>query len=225
MASILVVEDEPDIALGLQEDLTRHGHEVDVARDGRAALERARDPKWDLVLLDVMLPYVDGFDVCRELRRAGIRTPIIMLTAKTQEAERILGLEFGADDYVTKPFSPNELRARITAVLRRGAPDAAKGIYRFGDCDVDFDRAEIRRAGRPVDATALEFRILSVLIRSRGRVLTRGQLIQQAWGENTFVGDRVVDTHILNLRKKIEPAPADPQFVRSVRGIGYRFDG
>ncbi len=225
MASILVVEDEPDIALGLQEDLTRHGHEVDIARDGRAALERARDPKWDLVLLDVMLPYVDGFDVCRELRRAGIRTPIIMLTAKTQEAERILGLEFGADDYVTKPFSPNELRARITAVLRRGAPDAAKGIYRFGDCDVDFDRAEIRRAGRPVDATALEFRILSVLIRSRGRVLTRGQLIQQAWGENTFVGDRVVDTHILNLRKKIEPAPADPQFVRSVRGIGYRFDG
>ena len=147
-----------------------------------------------------------------------------MLTAKTQEAEKILGLELGADDYVTKPFSPRELRARIKAVLRRFEEDSA-GVYRFGDCEVDFDRAEIRRGGRPVDVTALEFRLLQTLIRCRGRVLTREQLIEHAWGPGTYIGDRVVDTHILNLRKKIEAVPAEPQFLLSVRGLGYRFDG
>ena len=224
MARILIVEDEPDIALGLEEDLTRHGYEVEVVRDGEAAIRRGQDQAWDVILLDVMLPYRDGFDVCRELRSRRIKTPIIMLTAKTQEAEKILGLELGADDYVTKPFSANELRARIKAVRRRVEEDSA-GVYRFGDCEVDFDRAEIRRRGQAVDTTALEFRLLRTLIRCRGRVLSREQLIQQAWGPDTYVGDRVVDTHILNLRKKIEPAPARPQFLRSVRGIGYRFDG
>ena len=223
MARILIVEDEPDIALGLEEDLTRHGYEVEVVRDGEAAIRRGRDQAWDVILLDVMLPYRDGFEVCRELRRGRINTPIIMLTAKTQEAEKILGLELGADDYVTKPFSNNELRARITTVRRRFTQDEA-GVFRFGDCEVDFDRAEIRRGGRAVDATALEFRLLRTLIRCRGRVLTREQLIQQAWGLDTYIGDRVVDTHILHLRKKIESAPARPQFLRSVRGIGYRFD-
>jgi two-component system alkaline phosphatase synthesis response regulator PhoP len=158
------------------------------------------------------------------LRSGRIKTPIIMLTAKTQEAEKILGLELGADDYVTKPFSANELRARIKAVRRRFEEESA-GVYRFGDWEVDFDRAEIRREGHPVDVTALEFRLLRTLIRCRGRVLTREQLIQQAWGPDTYIGDRVVDTHILNLRKKIEPAPARPRFLHSVRGIGYRFDG
>ena len=224
MARILIVEDESDIALGLTEDLTRHGYEVEVVRDGDAAVRCGRDQAWDVILLDVMLPYRDGFEVCRQLRTARVKTPIIMLTAKTQEAEKILGLEFGADDYVTKPFSANELRARIKAVRRRVEEESA-GVYHFGDCEVDFDRAEIRRAGHPVDATALEFRLLRTLIRCRGRVLTREQLIQQAWGPDTYIGDRVVDTHILNLRKKIEPAPARPQFLHSVRGIGYRFDG
>ena len=224
MARILIVEDEPDIALGLEEDLKRHGHEVAVARDGDSALQGGREQPWDVILLDIMLPRRDGFEVCRELRRAGIKTPIIMLTARTQEAEKILGLELGADDYVTKPFSPAELRARIQAVTRRFADDSP-GVYRFGDCEVNFDRAEVRRSGEPVDTTAQEFRILSTLIRCRGRVLTREQLIDQAWGHGTNIGDRVVDTHILNLRKKIEPAPAEPRFVRSVRGIGYRFDG
>ena len=225
MPRILIVEDEPDIALGLEEDLTRHGYEVEVVRDGDAAVRRGRDRAWDVILLDVMLPYRDGFEVCRELRSARVKTPIIMLTAKTSEAEKILGLEFGADDYVTKPFSANELRARIKAVRRRRFEEDSAGVYRFGDCEVDFDRAEIRRGGQPVDATALEFRLLRTLIRCRGRVLTREQLIQQAWGPDTYIGDRVVDTHILNLRKKIEPAPARPQFLHSVRGIGYRFDG
>ena len=224
MARILVVEDEPDIALGLREDLTKHGHDVDVVGDGLAAVRAGRDGQWDVILLDVMLPHKDGFEVCRELRAAGIRTPIIMLTARAQEAEKILGLEFGADDYVTKPFSASELRARIKAVMRRHE-DPPASVYRFGDCEVDFDRAEIRRAGRAIDATAQEFRLLSALIRARGRVLTRDQMISLAWDDHTHIGDRVVDTHVLNLRKKIEPTPSAPQFLRSVRGIGYRFDG
>jgi DNA-binding response OmpR family regulator len=144
MARILIVEDEPDIAMGLEEDLTRHGHQVGVAADGDSAVRRGREQAWDVILLDVMLPRRDGFEVCRELRRSRVKTPIILLTARTQEAEKILGLELGADDYVTKPFSPAELRARIKAVLRRFEDDSA-GVYRFGDCEVDFDRAEVRR--------------------------------------------------------------------------------
>lgn len=224
MARILIVEDEPDIALGLVEDLTRHGHTVEIARDGDSALRRGREQAWEVILLDVMLPRCDGFEVCRELRRERVKTPIIMLTARTQEAEKILGLELGADDYVTKPFSASELRARIKAVMRRFEEDSS-GVYRFGDCEVDFDRAEIRRGGKPVETTAQEFRLLTALIRRRGRVLTREQLIDKAWGPATHIGDRVVDTHMLNLRKKIELAPAEPQFLRSVRGMGYRFDG
>jgi two-component system alkaline phosphatase synthesis response regulator PhoP len=158
------------------------------------------------------------------LRRTGVKTPIIMLTAKTHEAEKVLGLELGADDYVTKPFSPRELRARIHAVLRRVAEES-RGAHRFGDCEVDFDRGEVRRAGAPVEVSALEFRLLAAFIRNRGRVLSREQLIDAAWGRDTFVTDRVIDTHVLNLRKKIEPVPAKPCYIRSVRGMGYRFDG
>ena len=224
MARILIVEDEPDIALGLEEDLTRHNHQVEIARDGEAGVRRGMEEGWDVILLDLMLPHRDGFEVCRELRRARVKTPIIMLTARAQEAEKILGLELGADDYVTKPFSASELRARIKAVLRRFEEDSA-GVYRFGECEVDFDRAEIRRRGTTVEATAQEFRLLTALVRRRGRVLTREQLIEQAWGRDTHIGDRVVDTHILNLRKKIEAVPAEPRFLLSVRGIGYRFDG
>jgi len=224
MAKLLVVEDDRDIAMGLEEDLTRHGHDVTIVRDGEAALQSARDAAWDAILLDVMLPLRDGFEVCRELRRGRVRTPIIMLTARTQEAEKILGLEFGADDYVTKPFSLGELRARIKAVTRR-LDQPGGGIHRFGECEVDFDRAELRRGGVPVDITALELRLLSAFVGSRGRVLSRDQLIQQAWGPGTYIGDRVVDTHILNLRKKIEAQPSAPRFITSVRGIGYRFDG
>jgi two-component system alkaline phosphatase synthesis response regulator PhoP len=223
MARILVVEDEPDIAMGLQEDLTRHGHLVEIARDGDSALHMGQKEGWDVIILDVMLPFRDGLEVCRELRRRRIRTPVIMLSARTHEAEKILGLEVGADDYVTKPFSPAELRARIKAVLRR-FDDEGEGIARIGNCEIDFERAEIRRGGTPVDVTALELRLLSALIRARGRVLTREQLIRQAWGETTYVGDRVVDTHILNLRKKIEPVAGQPRFLKSVRGLGYRLE-
>ena len=225
MARILVVEDEPDIALGLEDDLKRQGYEVQTVGDGAGAIRLAAGGTWDLILLDVMLPGVDGFEVCRELRRMRVKTPIIILTAKVHEAEKVMGLELGADDYVTKPFSPRELRARIKAVLRRFEDSGARGVYRFGAVEVDFDRAEVRNNGAPVDLTALEFRILSVFVERRGRVLTRGQLIDAAWSDGMNVTDRVVDTHILNLRKKIEPAPSQPLYIHGVRGIGYRFDG
>jgi len=224
MTRILVVEDELDIATGLRDDLTRQGYDVETVGDGESAIERGSGEKWDLILLDVMLPKADGFEVCRELRRRRIRTPIILLTAKSHEAEKVLGLELGADDYVTKPFSPRELRARIKARLRQG-DDAPGGVERFGDVEVDFARAEARRAGAPVDLTALELRLLRVFLARRGRVLTRSQLIDLAWEPGTNVSDRVVDTHILNLRKKVEPTPGEPRFIRGVRGVGYRFDG
>ena len=224
MSRILVVEDEPDIALGLQDDLTRQGYAVETVADGDAAIRRASGEKWDLILLDVMLPKADGFEVCRELRRLRVKTPIILLTAKAHEAEKVLGLELGADDYVTKPFSPRELRARIKARLRR-TDEELVGVERFGDVEVDFDRAEVRKGGAPIDLTALELRLLKTFLARRGRVLTRAQLIDLAWEPGTNVSDRVVDTHILNLRKKVEAAPSEPRFIRGVRGIGYRFDG
>jgi DNA-binding response OmpR family regulator len=224
MSRILIVEDEPDIALVLEDDLTLEGHQVEVVRDGGTASQRGREPDWDLILLDVMLPGKDGFDVCRELRRAGVRTAIILLTAKAQEAEKILGLELGADDYVTKPFSPRELRARIKAVLRRFSP-AGQDIHRFGDVEVDFARAEVRRGGKPVEVTPIEFKLLSAFIQSRGRVLSREQLLEAAWDRDIHVTDRAVDAHIVNLRRKIEAQPAEPKFLLSIRGLGYRFDG
>jgi DNA-binding response OmpR family regulator len=229
MTRILVVEDEPGIALGLEDDLRLEGWDVEIVGDGAAASRRAREQAFDLILLDVMLPGKDGFDVCREVRKAGVRTPIIMMTAKSQEAEKVLGLDLGADDYVTKPFSPKELRARIRAVLRRGAetasPAAEPDVYRFGDVEVDAARCEIRRGGAVVDTTATEFKVLSAFIRNRGRVLSREKLLDEAWGAGTFVTDRVVDNHIVALRRKIEREPAEPKFLVSVRGLGYRFDG
>jgi DNA-binding response OmpR family regulator len=224
MPKILIVEDEPDIAFGLREDLARNGCDVEVVGDGDAALARAEGERWDLILLDVMLPRLDGYEVCRELRRRRNRTPIILLTAKVQEAEKVLGLELGADDYVTKPFSPRELRARIKAVLRR-FDDGASGVERFGNIEVDFDRAEVRRSGELVVVTALELKLLTAFLSRRGRVLSRSQLIDLAWDPGTNVTDRVVDTHILHLRQKVEPVPAEPRYIKGVRGIGYRFDG
>ena len=224
MARILVVEDEPYIALGLKSDLALEGYEVDVARDGETALERARKEPFDLILLDVMLPGKDGFAVCRELRHDGVRTPIIMLTAKTQEAEKVLGLELGADDYVTKPFSPLELRARVQAVLRRVSGEAPE-VYRFGDVEVDFTRAEVRRKGTVVATSALEFKLLTAFIRSRGRLMTRDRLLDEVWGQDGGPTDRAIDNHIMNLRRKIEPRPDRPRYLVSVRGLGYRFDG
>lgn len=225
MTRILVVEDEPGIALALEDDLTLEGYAVEVIGDGLAAAKRAREEPFDAIVLDVMLPGKDGFEVCRELRRNGVRTPILMLTARAQESEKVLGLEVGADDYMTKPFGIRELRARIAALLRRSQTGSAPPSIRMGDTEVDFSRAEIRRNGKTTALTPLEFRLLQTFVRSRGRILTRGQLIEEAWGPNTFVTDRVVDNHIGSLRKKIEPDAADPKYLLNVRGLGYRFDG
>jgi two-component system alkaline phosphatase synthesis response regulator PhoP len=223
MTRILVVEDDPDIALGLKLDLGAEGHHVEVATDGAAASRIAREERWDLILLDVMLPSRDGFEVCRDLRRAGIRTPVLMLTAKAQEAEKVMGLDMGADDYVTKPFSPRELRARVRALLRRVAPEDMP-VHRFGDCEVDFARAELRRGGMRTDLTSIELKMVQAFVRSQGRVLSRTQVVDEVWGNGVFVTDRVVDTHVVKLRRKIEADPSEPRHIVSVRGLGYRFE-
>jgi len=223
MTRILVVEDEPAIALGLRNDLTLEGYFVEVAADGETASTRARETPFDLILLDVMLPRKDGFAVARDLRRAGLKTPIILLTARAQEAEKVLGLELGADDYVTKPFSPMELCARIKAVLRRTGVEAPQ-VSRFGSVEVDFTRGVAKRAGAAVELTPLEFKVLAALIQARGRLLSRDQLIAQVWGEGVSITDRVVDNHIMNLRRKLEDNPADPRYLVSARGLGYRFE-
>jgi len=224
VARVLVVEDEPDIALGLQLDLRDEGHEVEIAADGLEASRRGRESGWDIILLDVMLPHKDGFEVCRELRRAKVRTPILMLTAKVQDAEKVMGLDMGADDYVTKPFSPRELRARIRALLRRSqSGHQAETVHRLGDVIIDFGRAEVRRGGLAMDLTAIEIKMLEIFLRYPGRVITRAQIIDEVWG-GVAVTDRVVDTHIVKLRRHIEPEPAQPQHIVSVRGIGYRFE-
>jgi DNA-binding response OmpR family regulator len=229
MVRILVIEDEPGIAFALETDLQTEGYEVAVTGDGTEAVRLALSEKFDLILLDVMLPSKDGFEVCRELRHRGLKVPIILLTAKTQEAEKILGLDVGADDYVTKPFSPRELRARIRALLRRSDSlnDDAKSdtVYRFGPFELDLTRFELRREGRTLDSTVTELKLLSALARNRGRVLTRDRLLDEVWGEGISVTDRVIDNHIVALRKKIEDEPASPRYLISVRGVGYRFDG
>jgi DNA-binding response OmpR family regulator len=223
MTSILVVEDEPGIALGLRNDLTLEGYTVDVAGDGETAFRRAQETAFDLILLDVGLPRKDGFAVARDLRRAGVKTPIILLTARAQESEKVLGLEIGADDYVTKPFSPMELCARIKAVLRRTSGERLQR-YRFGTVEVDFDRGIARRGKSAINLTALEFKVLATLIQSRGRFLSRDRLIEQVWGHGVSITDRVVDNHIMNLRRKLEDSPAKPRYIVSVRGLGYCFE-
>jgi DNA-binding response OmpR family regulator len=229
MVKILVIEDEPGIAFGLESDLQTEGYEVAVVGDGAEAVRRARAEAFDLILLDIMLPYKDGFEVCRELRHGGLKTPIILLTAKTHEAEKILGLDVGADDYVTKPFSPRELRARIRALLRRTSAERgeqrAEDVYRFGPFELDMIRFELRREGHSIDTTTTELKLLAALVRSRGRVLTRDRLLDEVWGTGISVTDRVIDNHIVALRKKIEDEPTAPNYLVSVRGFGYRFDG
>jgi DNA-binding response OmpR family regulator len=225
MTSVLIVEDEPHIAFALEADLQAEGYRTTVLASGSAAVERAGREAFDLILLDVMLPEKNGFDVCRELRRGGVRSPIILVTARANDAEKVMGLDLGADDYVTKPFNPHELRARIRAVLRRGAADAGAEVHRFGDTEIDFGRAEVRRQGSVVELSATEFRLLATFIKGRGRVFSRDQLIDAVWGRGIALSDRVVDNHIVSLRRKIEPVPSEPRFIRNIRGLGYRFDG
>ena len=219
---VLLVEDEPAQARGLSDSLRANGFEVTVSADGERGLDVASSGTADLILLDVMLPKINGYEICRAVRAQGIDVPILMLTAKGQEQDVILGLNLGADDYITKPFRTGELIARARAFLRRRGP--ARTSFRFGDCDVDFSRAELRRAGERVDLTAIELKMLHVFLQAQGRIMTRAHVIDEVWGRDVFVTDRVVDTHIVKLRRKIEPDPAEPTHIVSVRGIGYRFD-
>ena len=224
-ARILVVEDEQTIAIGLKDDLELEGFIVEVVEDGNMALRRILQGEFDLILLDVMLPGMDGFEVCREARLKGNHTPIIMLTAKAQEVDRVVGLELGADDYVTKPFSRRELIARVKAVLRRGRErNKLGGVCRFADITVNFDRFEVLRRGKKIDLTAMEFKLLRVFLEHRGQALTIDELLQEAWGCDAVLTDRVVYTHVNNLRNKLEEDPRNPRFLIGVRGIGYRFD-
>lgn len=227
MTKVLIVEDDAAIAMGLEDDLAAEGYAVEVVADGAVASRRAREGGIDVILLDVMLPGKDGFTLCREWRKAGIETPILMLTARAEQAEKVLGLELGADDYVTKPFGTHELRARIKALLRRAAPRESRSrlVFRFGDCELDFDRGELRKSGAAVELTAIEFKLLECFVESRGRILSRAHLLSAVWGETTHVSERVVDNHILYLRRKIEDDPASPIYLKNVRGLGYRFDG
>jgi DNA-binding response OmpR family regulator len=224
MASILVVEDDPAIGCALEDDLRLEGYAVRLVADGPAALAIAQRERFDLILLDVMLPHKDGFDVCRELRRMGVEASIVMLTARTGDAEKVLGLDLGADDYMTKPYSPKELRARIRARLRRPSVGSGETAQRFGECELDLARGELRRDGKPIPTTPLELRLLGVFARRPGRLLSRRVLIDEAWGHDTAITERVVDNQIARLRQKIEVSPASPRLLKSVRGLGYRFD-
>lgn len=219
MARILIVEDEPAIAAALQDDLELEGYDVQHVDNGSIAADTALSGGFDLVILDVMLPGKSGYDVCRHLRSQRPRLPIIMLTARAGEAEKVLGLEMGADDYVTKPFSPLELRARIKALLRRSAPEPTSRID-AGDVSLDLERLEVRVDDGVIDLTHLEFRILTALMQHQGRVLSRSELMDMAWGDDVVVTDRAIDTHIANIRKKL-----DRDIIESVRGMGYRVRG
>jgi two-component system, OmpR family, alkaline phosphatase synthesis response regulator PhoP len=220
-ARILIVEDESSIALGLRDDLKLEGYQVEVVDNGNAAVDLACAEPFDLLLLDVMLPGKSGYDVCREVRSKKPDLPIIMLTAKSHDAEKVMGLEIGADDYVTKPFSPLELRARVKALLRR-SQGSQPTSYAFSSLVLNLERMEVLDGERPIDLTSLEFKLLTALIQNSGVVLSRDRILDLVWGANVVITDRVIDTHIANLRKKLEPDGS--KHISSIRGMGYRFD-
>jgi two-component system, OmpR family, alkaline phosphatase synthesis response regulator PhoP len=223
---ILLVEDEPGLVLTLRDRLSREGYAVETATDGESGLSRAAGEAFDLVLLDVMLPRLGGFDVLKDLRKRNIDTPVIMLTARGQVVDKVVGLKLGADDYVTKPFEMVELLARIEAKLRRApsTPHPTEG-YQFGGIRIDFRRAEVMKEGAPLDLSAREFQLLKYFIEHRGATLTRDELLNEVWGYNAMPSTRTVDVHVAWLRQKIEPNPRHPQFVLTVHGMGYKFAG
>ena len=221
--SILIIEDDPTLLRGLKDNFEFKGYRVTTAADGEAGLQAAVDGEPDLIVLDIMLPKINGYEVCRLIRDRGLDTPIIMLTAKGQETDVVLGLNLGADDYVTKPFSIKELLARANAFLRRRREGQA-GVHRFGDCELDLASHRLTRDGRDVEMTPKEFALLAFLIRRPGRAYTRGQILDAVWGRDVFVTSRSVDRCVNTLRNKIEPDPHHPRFIQTVREIGYRFE-
>jgi len=224
MDKILVVEDDKAILMGFKDDLEFEGYEVTTASDGKDGLKQALGGGFQLVVLDILLPGLNGFEVCKKLREAGVKTPILMVTAaKTEEMDKVVGLELGADDYVTKPIGSRELVARVKAILRRARKEDDPGdVFKFGDVEVDFKSHEVFKRGQELHLTALEFNLLRFLIVRRGQVVTRDQILDEAWGE-AVVAYRTIDPHIAHLRRKIEDDPGRPVHILGLRGVGYRF--
>jgi len=222
---ILLVEDEPGLVLTISDLLASDGHDVETATDGRKGLERALSEEFDLVILDVMLPGKNGFDVCRELRQRGRDVAVLMLTAKSQVTDRVVGLKLGADDYLAKPFDPGELLARVEALLRRVKKENRVQVkrYRFGAVEVDFDAGVVTREGAPVTLAAKEMELLRYLIDNRGKVLPREDILAEVWEYQAGVSSRTIDVHVAWLRQKLEESPAAPKHIHTVRGTGYRF--
>jgi two-component system alkaline phosphatase synthesis response regulator PhoP len=225
---ILLVEDEAGLALTIEDRLTAEGYRVEVARDGEAGLLRAASGPFDLVLLDVMLPRKNGFEVCRELRARRARMPVLMLTARGQIEDKVVGLKLGADDYLVKPFHMSELVARVEALLRRGGPAAerpptAPAVFSFGDVRVDFRKAEVHVSGREVDLSAKELQLLRYFLEHRGATLSRQELLDAVWGWNVMSSTRTVDVHVAGLRRKLEKDPREPRYIVTLHGLGYKF--
>ena len=224
---VLLVEDEAGLRLTLSDRLGSEGYSVETAIDGEAGLARASTGGFDLIVLDVMLPRMNGFDVCREVRQRGVTTPILMLTARGQVVDKVVGLKLGADDYLTKPFETIELMARLEALLRRRPSGAQPGgdLYRFGEIAIDFRRMEVTRAGVPIDLSAREFKLLRHVIEHRGATLSRDALLADVWGYDETPMTRTVDVHIAGLRQKIESNPKAPEHILTIHGLGYKFAG
>jgi DNA-binding response OmpR family regulator len=225
MGKVLIVEDDNAMSIALRDGFQYEGHTVMLATDGRSGLNLAETCGPDIVILDVMLPAMSGLDVCKHIRGSGNEVPIIMLTARGQEVDKVLGLRLGADDYVTKPFSFMELMARMDAILRRQRGEAPAEVHRFGDVEIDFGGIRATKAGATLDLTPREFKLLRQFVTNRGRVLTREKLLSAVWGYNVVPVTRTVDMHIAKLRKKIETDPEAPQYLVTVHGVGYKFVG
>lgn len=229
-ARLLIVEDDPDVGTGLEDYFSIKGYEVERVMDGKEAVQKITMlPPYDVVLLDVMLPDKDGFEVLREVRKSGVDSPIIMLTAKSESKHKLRGFDLGADDYVTKPFDAEELAARVQAVLQRSqerdaVPDTGD-VYTFDDYSVDFTEETATKNGEEIEFTDLEFDILEYFINHRGRTVSRKQLLRDVWGISGDITTRTIDRHVASLRKKIEPDPDDPTYIQTVYGIGYKFVG
>ena len=226
--NVLLVEDEPGLILTLTDRLESEGFAVETAADGESGEHQAISGDFDLIILDVMLPKKNGLDVCRDLRRQNVSTPILMLTARGETIDKVLGLKLGADDYLTKPFEVLELLARIEALLRRSPQKNQNNqpeTYNFGSISIDFRRAEVRKDGLPVELSALEFKLLQHLIEHRGKMLSRDELLDEVWGYDATPTTRTVDVHIAWLRQKLEPNPRRPQYIITVHGLGYKFTG
>jgi DNA-binding response OmpR family regulator len=225
-AKILVVEDEPNMVVGLRDNFEFEGYEVITARDGVEGLQLALEESPDLVVLDVMMPRMSGLEVCKQLRAQRASIPIIMLTARGQEVDKVVGLELGADDYVTKPFSIRELLARVKAVLRRtSVVPKDRDQHSFGDIEVDLRRCRVVKSGQALDVSSKEFELLKYFICHAGETLSRHQLLEEVWGYEHYPTTRTVDTHLVRLRQKLEPNPEQPQYFLTVHGTGYRFVG